>query len=283
MTATQEASHQASKTPTTESPNGRLGGASPVKGVTPNIEVAPVQRRPRNPAPWPLDLYQSAVGKKWVMALSGVGLMGFVFAHMVGNLKMFIPDDGKEFDDYSESLRTLLYPILPNTTFLWIMRIGLICLFAIHLHSAYSLTILNRRARPQQYSQRDYIAASWAARTMRFSGILVIAYLFIHLANLTWGVQALDDHRFVDGRAFHNTVTSLSQPWLAAIYIIRNLALAVHLFHGAWSLFQSLGVNNPRLNPWRKGFAYGFTAIVCGFNISFPILILAGVVTQVPR
>ena len=245
--------------------------------LTPDITVAPVNRRKR-PAPFPVNLYQTAVGKKWVMALTGIGLMGFVLVHMVGNFKMYLgPHD---IDTYSEGLRSLLYPLLPAFWILWGMRIGLIVIFGLHLHAAYSLTVMNRRARPVSYqSRRDYIAANFASRTMRWSGILLLAFLVIHLANLTWawfpaGIQ--HPHEFVP--VYDNIVTSLSVPWLAAVYIVGQLALAVHLFHGAWSLFQSLGANSPRLNSMRKAFAIGFTALVCGVNISFPIAVQLGIV-----
>ena len=257
MTATQEAS---------------------IRGVTPNIDVAPVHKRRGRPMPWPLNLYQTAVGKKWVMALTGIGLMAFVFGHMIGNAKMFLGE--AEYNEYAEGLRNLLVPLLPVGFFLWIVRVGLIAIFALHLHCAYSLTMMNRRARPVRYSKRDYIAANFSARTMRYSGILVLAFLFMHLANLTWGwFPAGVQH--VSGQptnVYNDLVISLSIPWIAALYIIGNLALGFHLFHGAWSLFQSLGVNNPRYNAVRKGFAYGFTALVVGVNISFPIMVLAGVV-----
>ena len=116
-----------------------------------------------------IDFWRSAVGKKWVMALSGVGLMGFVFAHMFGNLKMFMGRTA--FDAYAEGLRSLLYPIMPHGWVLWAMRIGLIAMFAAHIVSAAQLTAMNRRARPIRYqSPRDYIAANFAARTMRWTG-----------------------------------------------------------------------------------------------------------------
>jgi succinate dehydrogenase / fumarate reductase cytochrome b subunit len=245
--------------------------------LTPDITVKPVNRRPRR-APFPLNLYQTAVGKKWVMALTGAGLMGFVAAHAFGNFKMYFGPT--EINAYGEELRALFYPIIPPFWTLWALRIGLIVMFLLHLHAAYTLTLMNRRARPVAYqSRRDYIAANFASRTMRWSGILVLAFLIIHLADLTWGFQFLNNNQYVEGNVYGNLVASLSQWWLALIYIIGNLALGVHLFHGAWSLFQSLGVNNPRYNAARKGFAYGFTAIVIGVNISFPIAIMAGVVS----
>jgi succinate dehydrogenase / fumarate reductase cytochrome b subunit len=247
--------------------------------LTPDITVKPVNRRAR-PAPYPLSLYQTAVGKKWVMALTGIGLMGFVFAHMIGNIKMYLGPEA--VFDYAEFLRSLGHPLVPDHTVLWIMRIGLIVMFALHLHVAYSLTMMNRRARPVRYqSKRDYIAANFASRTMRWSGILLLAFIFLHLANLTWAwfpEEVHANHVPVGVPVYDNIVASLSIPWIAAVYIVGNLALGVHLFHGTWSIFQSLGVNNPRWNKGRKYFAIGFTAVVVIPNLSFPIAVLTGVV-----
>ena len=244
-------------------------------GLTPNIDVKPINKRP-TPLPWPASIYQTAVGKKWVMALTGIGIMGFVFAHMIGNLKMYYGAD--DFNHYAESLRELLYPILPRTTVLWILRLGLVGMFTLHIHSAMSLTRMNHKAKPVKYTKQDYNAANYAGRTMRFSGIIMAAFILMHLGNLTWGVLLNGPNGFNHESPYANVVNSLSQPLVAALYIIGQLALAFHLFHGAWSLFQSLGINNPRYNGLRKGFAYGFTAIVCGLNLTFPVAILAGIV-----
>jgi succinate dehydrogenase / fumarate reductase cytochrome b subunit len=236
---------------------------------------APAVNRPhRKDRPWPVEFWSTAVGKKWVMAVTGLGLMGFVFAHMVGNLKMFL--GRTEFDEYAESLRKLLYPIAPEGFVLWLMRIGLIVMFGLHILSAYQLTRMNQRARPTKYqSPRDYIAASFAARTMRWTGVIVLLYLLFHLADLTWGWISPD---FVKGAAYDNLVASLEVPWIAAIYIVGNIALGIHLFHGGWSMFQSLGLNSPRYNGVRRAFAAGFAILVAGINCLFPIMVLAGVV-----
>lgn len=237
---------------------------------------APEVNRPhRKDRPWPVEFWSTAVGKKWVMALTGLGLMGFVFAHMVGNLKMFL--GRTEFDEYAETLKKLLYPIAPEGFVLWMMRIGLIVMFGLHILSAYQLTRMNQRARPVKYqSPRDYIAANFAARTMRWTGIIVLLYLLYHLADMTLGWANPD---FVKGAAYDNLVASLSVPWVAAIYIVGNVALGIHLFHGGWSMFQSLGLNSPRYNGVRRGFAAGFAVVVAGINCLFPIMVLAGVVS----
>jgi len=243
--------------------------------VSADITVKPVSRRPKQ-LPYPLSIYQSAVGKKWVMAITGIMMMGFVFAHMVGNLKMY--QGPADFDTYSEGLRSLLYPILPKSGALWLLRSVLLVALVLHLHSAYSLTVMNRRSRPVAYqSRRDYLAANFASRTMRYSGLIVLAFIGFHILNLTTGTVAAPN--FVYGEVYANLVHALEQPWVAFIYIVANLALGVHLYHGAWSLFQSLGANNPRLNAARKYFAIGFTAVVIGLNLTFPIAVLAGVVS----
>lgn len=224
--------------------------------------------------PWPLDFYSTALGKKWVMAVTGLGLMGFVFAHMVGNLKMFL--GRTDFDAYAEALRDLLHPIAPTGFVLWLLRIGLIVMFGLHILSAYQLTRMNHRARPTRYqSPRDYIAASFAARTMRWTGIIVLLYLLFHLADLTWGWANPD---YVYGAAYDNLVASLERWPVALIYIVGNIALGIHLFHGGWSIFQSLGLNSPRYNGVRRAFAAGFAVLVAGINCLFPIMVLAGVV-----
>jgi succinate dehydrogenase / fumarate reductase cytochrome b subunit len=241
--------------------------------ISPDITVKPVNKRAR-PAPFPINIYQTAVGKKWVMALTGIAMMGFVFAHMIGNVKMYLGPE--EFNAYAAGLRTMLYPILPDNVFLWIMRSGLIVAFLLHLHAAYTLTVMNQRARSKYQSKRDYIAANYASRTMRYSGIILLAFIGFHLGQLTFGKVAEPGYNAED--VYNNVVIAFDQTWVSIVYIVSMLALALHLFHGAWSLFQSLGVNNPRYNGARKWFAAGFAIIVAGINITFPIAVMAGVV-----
>jgi succinate dehydrogenase / fumarate reductase cytochrome b subunit len=247
-------------------------------GLTPNVTSPPIRRKVKRSRLPIVDLYRTAVGKKWVMAVTGIGLMGYVLAHMIGNLKMFLGPE--EINEYGEFLRELLVPLLPKTVALWIMRIGLITMFSLHIHAAYSLTVLNRKARPVRYqSSRDYIAVNWANRTMRWTGIIIFLFLIWHLADLTWGWANPD---FISGDVYHNIVESFSRTPVAILYIVANLALGFHLYHGSWSIFQSLGSMNPRFNPrhnpLRRGFAAGFAIVVAGANISFPIAVMTGIV-----
>jgi succinate dehydrogenase / fumarate reductase cytochrome b subunit len=232
--------------------------------------------------PFLVDLYSTAVGKKYVMAITGLIGVGFVVVHMIGNLKMYlgkVDHHGErvyDLDVYGEFLRELLVPLLPRTYALWGLRIVLIGAVLLHLHAAWSLTVMNRKARPVKYqSKRDYVAADFAARTMRWSGIIVVLFLLWHLADFTWGWVNPD---FVRGEVYRNVDASLSRVPVAALYIVANIALGIHLFHGVWSLFQSMGWNNPRFNRWRRALATAIATIVVVGNVSFPIAVQAGIV-----
>ena len=233
--------------------------------------------------PFPLNIWQSAVGRKWVMALTGAGLLGFVLAHMIGNFHVF--EGPAELHEYAEALRGLGGDIIPRTWLLWVLRIGLIAMFSLHIAAAYTTKEISRHASEKagfidgnkSYpGGRDYVAANYASRTMRWTGPIILLYLIFHLADLTWGFLPFTD--FVRGDPYHNLTTSLGNLPVAILYIIANAALAVHIFHGAWSLFQSLGVNNPKFNQARRGLAAGLAAVILIGNLSFPILTQAGVI-----
>lgn len=235
--------------------------------------------RSRKKRPFLLDLYSTAVGKKYAMGLSGIAMMGFVLFHMIGNLKMYFgPTD---LNEYAEFLKKLLYPLAPKETVLWILRAGLIGALLLHLHAAWSLTVLNRKARPEKYrSARDYQIANFASRSMRWTGIVVLTFIVWHLLDLTFGVTNTvgTDGEFVRAEVYDNVVRSFERVPVAVFYIVANVALGIHLFHGAWSIFQSFGWNNPRFNKWRRSFATGFAAVVVVGNVSFPVAVLAGIV-----
>lgn len=227
-------------------------------------------------APWIVELYRSSLGKKYVMAITGVVGIGFVAAHLIGNLKLYIGPVASE--EYAVWLRESLgYPLLPHTWTLWLMRLVLIAALVLHVHAAYSLTVTNRRARPGRYaSRRDYVAANFASRTMRWTGVIVLAFLGYHLADYTWGVEALPGP-YERGDVYGNVVGSLRVPVVGAAYSVAMIALGVHLYHGTWSLFQSLGLYSRRFNRWRNGLAVGLSvALTVGF-LSFPVAVWTGV------
>ena len=240
----------------------------------------PVTRRR---APFFIEFYRSAVGKKWVMAITGILLIGFVIAHMVGNLKVFLGPEASgvyEIDEYGHALRQLFYPILPRGIFLWLMRVGLILAFALHVHAATVLTFMNRQARSVEYQgPRRYLVANYASRTMRWSGYIFLAYLFFHLADFTWGIQPFAPGGWTQGSIRANFILTFSRWPVTAFYVIANLLLGIHLFHGTWSMFQSLGINNPRFNKWRRWLAMGLSYLITLGNISMPLAVAFGVIS----
>ena len=134
----------------------------------------------------------------------------------------------------------------------------------------------NRRARPQRYQgPRSYVAADFAARTMRWTGVIIALFVLFHLADLTWGFANPD---YVHGEVYDNVIASFSRPPVAILYVIANLALGFHLYHGVWSLFQSLGLVNRRFNAWRRYLAVAFAVVVAGVNVTFPLAVLFGVI-----
>jgi succinate dehydrogenase / fumarate reductase cytochrome b subunit len=225
-------------------------------------ETIPAERRH--------GLYSTHVGKKYAMAVSGMVLMLFVLVHMLGNLKLY--QGAGAIDAYSAWLRRAGEPVLPRASLLWLLGIVLIVAGGVHVYSAYALTLVNRRARPEAYrSARDYVAASFASRTMRWTGIIVALFVVFHLLDLTWGTA---NPAFRTGDPYHNVVASFRRSPVAIAYVVANLALATHLYHGAWSLFQSMGW----VVRWRRPFATVFAVVVAVGNVSFPIAVVTGVV-----
>jgi succinate dehydrogenase / fumarate reductase cytochrome b subunit len=227
--------------------------------------------------PWPLGFYRSAIGKKWVMAITGIAIILFVLAHMVGNWKIFLPDvDGiPDIDIYAEALRQLLVPFAPEHVVLWLLRTGLIVAFLLHIHAAYSLTLMNRRARPDDYQgPRNYVAANYASRTMRWSGTIFGAFLLFHLADLTWGIQPMAPETWERGEVYANFVATFSRAPVTIFYVVAMVLLGLHLYHGAWSMFQSLGINHPRFNAARRVFAVGLAVLVTVGNAIMPLAVL---------
>lgn len=219
-----------------------------------------------------LDLYGSGLGKKYAMAISGLVLMAYVLLHMLGNLKLYF---GREsMNDYADWLRVFGTPAAPETSMLWIVRVVLLLAIVVHIHAAWSLWRTARRSRPEGYaSERDWVAADFASRTMRWSGIIVGLFVIYHLADMTFLVANPEpDHADV----YQSVVSSFQRVPVAALYIVGNLALGLHLYHGAWSLFQSMGWNRPGFNHWRRYFAIAFALVITVGNISFPVAVLTG-------
>ncbi|NND02805.1 MAG: succinate dehydrogenase cytochrome b subunit [Acidimicrobiia bacterium] len=230
----------------------------------------------KRPLPWPIRFYQSDVGKKYVMAITGVVGLGFIVFHMLGNLHAFEGSD--QLNHYAEGLREIGEPIAPKSFLLWIGRLGLLAALALHLHAAWALSRSNQVARGAVgYEDRNYLAANYASRTMRWTGIIILLFIGWHLADLTWGVGAINPD-YVRGEVYDNLIASLERWPVFLIYLTAQGALALHIWHGAWSLFQSVGINNARFNNWRRNFATVLAVIVAIGYLTVPFGILFGII-----
>ncbi|MEM6793370.1 MAG: succinate dehydrogenase cytochrome b subunit [Acidobacteriota bacterium] len=222
---------------------------------------------------WILDLYRSPMTKKVVMAVSGIVLFGFVISHMAGNLKIY--QGPEKLDSYAAGLRAFGAPFLSEGQFLWIFRIGLLGAVGFHIVSAYQLTMINRKARPDNYAKSSYQKSTYASRTMRWGGVIILFFIVYHLLHFTTGDLHPD---FEHGKVYNNVVVGFQNPLASGFYILANIALGFHLFHGLWSMFQTLGFNGPRFNTLRKNAAVGLALTISLVNISFPIAVLSGFV-----
>jgi succinate dehydrogenase / fumarate reductase cytochrome b subunit len=231
---------------------------------------------------WFSDLYRSMVGKKAVMAVTGIILFGFVLVHMVANLKLYEGAyqsgeyAGKAYlDVYGEFLRHVGEPALPAYGALWLVRIVLLASVVLHIWASWQVTRLSRQARPRTYVSRPKIHTTYASRTMRWGGVIILLFVIYHLLHFTTGTVHPD---FREGAVYHNLVAGFQVWYVSLFYIVAQVALGLHLYHGLWSLFQSLGWNHPRFNRWRSGFAHAFAWIITLGNISFPLAVLTGLV-----
>lgn len=219
------------------------------------------------------DFYRSTVAQKAVMAVTGLALFGFVLAHMVGNLKIYGGAD--KLNDYAEGLRSMGAPFFGPSELLWIARAGLLVAVALHIWSAWALTRVSHKARPKGYARMHYQGATYASRTMRWGGVILLLFIVYHLLHLTTGDMHAD---FQAGDVYRNVVVGFSNPLVSGFYIVAQIFLGLHLYHGLWSLFQSLGLSGPRFDRVRKSFAMVFSLVVSLANISFPVAVLTGFV-----
>lgn len=221
-----------------------------------------------------LTLVRSSVGKKVVMALTGAVLVFFVVGHMAGNLKAF---QGPEaFNHYAEGLRDVGEPFFPREGVLWIVRAVLLASVALHVWAAWVLSRTSRAARPVGYREEESLVFSYASRTMRWGGVILLAFVIYHLLHFTTG-QAHPD--FVAGDAYHNLVVGFQNPLVVVAYLVAMTALVFHLYHGIWSGFQTLGLNHPRWNRFRRPLAAAMALVVFFGFVAVPLAVQAGVIS----
>jgi len=220
------------------------------------------------------SLYRSTIARKILMAVTGFILIGFLIGHMIGNLKAF--EGAARLNGYAEFLRTVGYPALGRGEFLWIFRLVLLASVGLHLWAAITLTLRNRAARPTGY--RKWVAedSTYASRTMIWGGIIIALYIVYHILHFTTS-QAHGD--FQPGDVYHNVVFAFSRWPVVLAYVVAQLALGLHLYHGFWSALRTLGAANPRFEACRRGTAVLLAAAITLGFISVPLAVLAGIIS----
>lgn len=212
-----------------------------------------------------LEFYRSTIGKKIIMAVTGVIGFGFVFVHMLGNLQFFLSPTA--LDEYGRFLRSL-------HGLLWVLRFVLVIAVIVHIVMAYQLTRISQKSRNVPYKEWTPAGGStYASRTMRWSGPILGLYIIYHLLDITFGKMNPDFH---EGEVTHNVIASFSNWYISAIYIVAMVLLGLHLYHGIWSMFQSMGLNSPKYNSGLRAFAAIFTVIIVVGFVAVPIAVLAG-------
>ena len=211
-------------------------------------------------------LLATTIAKKVVMALTGIILTGFVLVHMTGNLLLYLGPEA--LNAYAEMLQS-------KAAVVWAARAVLLGSVGLHIWAATSLTLTNLAARPVGYRAHAYEASTYASRTMRWGGPLLLLFIVYHLLHFTVGSV---HSNFIRGNVYHNVVVGFQNPLVAFVYVLSMVALSLHLFHGVNSMLQTLGLSHPRYNGLRSMASAGYAALITVGNLSFPLSVYFGLV-----
>ena len=224
---------------------------------------------------WLLNVYRSTIGKKIIMAVTGLIGILFVIGHMIGNLQAFVGQN--RFDAYAAFLHG------PFAEGLWVVRVVLVVAVVLHVLMAWQLTRRAKAARPVGYKMREPQVSTLASRTMRWGGVFLLVFIVLHILHFTVGAfdpAGVFNKTDAMGRhdAYGEVVASFRIWWVSAIYIVAMVFLGLHLFHGAWSSLRTLGVAHPSAHPMRRRIAAGVAIVVwLGFTL-VPLGVIAGIV-----
>ncbi|RII20259.1 Succinate dehydrogenase/Fumarate reductase transmembrane subunit [Streptomyces sp. YIM 130001] len=221
----------------------------------------------------PRGLWDSTLGKKAVMAVTGLVMLGYLVAHMLGNLKIFFGSD--EFNGYAHWLRTMGAPVLHYEWALWLLRVALVLAVVGHAVAAYQLSRRDIRARPTKYAHTRR-RTSYATRTMRWGGVILALFIVWHLLDLTTGHA--HPGGFQEGHPYQNVVDTFSTWYGNVIYIVAVLAMGLHVRHGFWSAAQTLGVGNATRDRILKTGANLLALVLTAGFVSVPVAVMTGLV-----
>lgn len=221
--------------------------------------------------------FKSTLGKKAVVAVTGAILLGFLVGHVAGNLKIFLPDPEpgvRDIDVYAEFLRSMGEPMLPHGGALWTFRLILIAALVLHVVFVVQLASVSRAARPDRYEKHHQARATLAARWMMITGVLLLGFVVFHLLHFTTG--AIDPANFEPGRVYANVYSAFTRWPLVVLYAVALGLVSLHLYHGAWSMFQTWGLDSPGRNRALRWFATILSvALFIGFVV-VPISVAVG-------
>jgi len=216
-------------------------------------------------------LLGTTVGKKIVVAVTGIILVTFVFVHMFGNLKVF--QGAEKFDHYAHFLREVGYPLIPHGGVLWVARVGLLVALVLHVVCITQLTALSRRARGGAYHAAKNLSFSPASRSMRWGGVALLGFVVYHLLHLTWGTV---HPSFDPASPYHNVVTAFGVWWVVIPYAVAVAALGLHVYHGLWSSTQTLALQSPVVRDWARFTSAVLALLLVVGYLSVPAAVLAG-------
>jgi len=220
-------------------------------------------------------LWRSMVGKKIVMALTGLIMVGFIIGHVAGNLHVFQGSDSMK--EYAVFLREVGHPIFGPSQLLWGARIVLLLSVILHIVAAVQLTMMNMAARPQNYEKRKSLKTGIAALTMQYSGVLVALFIVFHILHLTLGAVGFSGDQFKGHEGVYgNVILAFQNPYIAVFYIVAVGGVSLHLYHGIWSMLQTLGLNNKRTNCTLKWVSRVVAVGVFVGFVAVPVSIVAG-------
>jgi succinate dehydrogenase / fumarate reductase cytochrome b subunit len=223
---------------------------------------------------WLIEYWRSQVGKKFVMAVTGLILFLYVLVHMAGNLQIYIGEE--QLNAYAGFLHSST--ALP---LLWGTRIVLLLAVGLHILAAWQLTIQNWSSRPRKYVRRKYREADIAARTMIWSGPIIAIFVIYHVLHLTVGAVQPAGEFVLAGHvpdAYQNVVKGFQVGWVSVFYMVAVVLLGFHFYHGLWSWFQTLGWSHPSHNAARRWLSTALSVLVVVGDVSIPLAVLAGVV-----
>ncbi len=217
-----------------------------------------------------LTLYSAAIGKKAVVAATGLVLFGFVIQHTIGNLQVFL--GAEVFNAYAHDLKASLGKLI------YVARAGLFAILIVHIVATMQLVKQSTAARSQGYRVQKSAATTYGAQTMKYTGPMLAAFIIFHIAHFTYPGVSMGAYVHSSEDIYSSFVNGFRIPWVTGVYLIGQVLLGLHIHHGAWSLFQSLGLSHPRYNQMRERIPQALALFVAGGNMIMPLGVITGVI-----